>query len=251
MLVVLSPLFIWNKNRSQAVPNQNGRPDAFLTLPFKQGTDFRIAEGWLYSKEEQKIHGRKVHYGIDFAAERGTPVYASADGLAIASFDTEDDGEWQGKKVGFGYGRYVQVWNPATKAFTIYSHLESFAPNIYYEKPSKSGIGWKPSLPKSQEEVEKHENTPIKQGDLIGYVGDSGLTWGYDETPDERPDPKQFPSWDEPHLHFETFIYNDEGEKVAYDPYGFYKQASQYTKQPISNNTLWLLDDNKQPRTSL
>ncbi len=250
-IVLVSQVFIWNQNRSQAVPNQDDRPKAFLTLPFKEGTNFQIAEGWLYSGEERKMHGRKVHYGIDFAANRGTPVYAAADGLAIASFDTEEYGKWQDKKLGFGYGRFVQVWNPDTKSFMIYAHLETIAPNIYYEKPAKNGIGWKPSLPKSKEEVETHENTPIKKGDLIGYVGDTGLTWGYDETPKERPNPEQFPSWDETHLHFEVFNYDEEGQKVAYDPYGIYKQAVKYTDMQIPNTSLWLLDDKDKPYFTL
>ncbi len=225
-------------------------PEAFLTLPFKDGAEFRVAEGWLYSDEERKIHGRTIHNGIDFAAPRGTPVYAAADGLAIASFDTEADGTWQGKQIGFGYGRFVQVYHPETDSFTLYSHLESFALSISYEQPLRSKFGYEPVLPKTKAEVEQHQTTPIKKGDLIGYVGDTGLTWGYAETPTQRPDPEQFPSWDEPHLHFEVFSYED-GQKVSYDPYGIYRQASQYNSGSVIGETLWFLDENNQPRSML
>lgn len=212
---------------------------AFLKLPFATDVQAQVVEGWLYSKEEQQIHGRKIHHGIDFSAPRGTPVYAAADGLAIASFDTEEDGKWQDKRIGFGYGRFVQVWNPTSQLFIIYSHLETVSPDIYYEEPTHTELGWKPLLPKSGQEMAEHQNTTIKKGELIGYVGDSGLTWGYTETPTNRPDPRQFPSWDETHLHFEVFRYKTSGEKESFDPYGLYAAFTQYAVSRSSENSLW------------
>lgn len=241
-------LSIWYDNNSRAVPSVSTQPSQFLLFPFREGVDVRLAEGWIYSDEEQKIHGRKIHYASDLAAPRGTPVYAAADGLAIASFDTQDDGEYQGKRIGFGYGRFVQVWSPETSTYTIYSHLEEIAPGIYYEEPTKTETGWVAELPISKEEAEEHESTPIKQGDLIGYVGDSGLTWGYEETPENRPNPTEFPSWDETHLHFEVFRYDSDGKKVAYDPYGIYEQAEKYGERIVTDRTLWLRNESGQFR---
>ena len=239
---------IRQKTNNTSIPVLPSGSEGLLSLPFAKGTNVRIAEGWLYSAQEQQIHGRKVHYSIDFAAERGTPVYAAADGLAVASFDTEEDGKYQDKTIGFGYGRFVQVWNAETGLFAIYAHLETIAPTISYEEPTHTELGWKPLLPKSAEEIKEHQSTPIKKGDLIGYVGDSGLTWGYTETPQNRPDPAKFPSWDETHLHFEVFRYNAAGEKEAFDPYGLYAAADKYTINAVGTNSLWEIGENGLPR---
>lgn len=91
---------------------------------------------------------RKMHTGIDFAAPIGTPIYAAADGL-VANVDISFTG--YGKKIeidhGFGYR-------------TRYAHMHAFA--------VRSG---------------QH----VKRGQLIGYVGDTGLSTS-------------------PHLHYEVFI---------------------------------------------
>jgi len=92
------------------------------------------------------IKNRRVpHYGVDFAAPTGTPVVAVADG-------TVSKAGWYG-----GNGRLVRIRHDGTYE-SAYAHLSRIA----------SGVT---------------PGTRVRQGQLIGYVGTSGLATG-------------------PHLHF-------------------------------------------------
>lgn len=82
----------------------------------------------------------KMHRGVDFPAPKGTPVYASADGVI------EDMG-WRGN-----YGNYVRIAHDARHA-TAYAHLDSFASEV-------------------------SEGERVTQGQVIGYVGRTGLASG-------------------------------------------------------------------------
>lgn len=82
----------------------------------------------------------KMHRGVDFPAPRGTPVYAAADGVV------EDMG-WRGN-----YGNYVRIAHDARHA-TAYAHLDSFASEV-------------------------SEGERVTQGQVIGFVGRTGLASG-------------------------------------------------------------------------
>lgn len=82
----------------------------------------------------------KMHRGVDFPAPKGTPVYAAADGVI------EDMG-WRGN-----YGKYLRIAHDARHA-TAYAHLDGFAPEV-------------------------SEGDRVTQGQVIGYVGRSGLATG-------------------------------------------------------------------------
>jgi murein DD-endopeptidase MepM/ murein hydrolase activator NlpD len=82
----------------------------------------------------------RMHKGIDFAAPRGTPIYASGDGIVTHVC-------WKG-----GYGRYVAIKHNNTYT-TAYAHLHRF------EKGIKVG-------------------SRVKQGQIIGRVGKTGLASG-------------------------------------------------------------------------
>lgn len=239
--------------QKQNAPRQEaGMTDAtikpFLCLPFSEGTKFTITEGWYYSDQEKAIHGYETHYAVDFATDRGTPVVAAADGLALASFHSAwAKKEHQGKKVGFGLGRFVQIWHPEAKLYTMYAHLEKIADGIPYVVPIKQGEMWNPTVVNQTVDKVIAQCKPVKKGQVIGYVGDTGLAWGYEETPTMRPDPKQFFSWDETHLHFEVYDRDDRGiKKNRYDPFGVYGKADAYTA--LYKGGLWLLTKNNQPR---
>lgn len=82
----------------------------------------------------------KSHKGVDYAAKRGTPIRASGDGKVISV----------GVKGGYGKAIFIRHGGRYT---TVYGHMNGFARGI------RSG-------------------TKVKQGQIIGYVGSTGLATG-------------------------------------------------------------------------
>ena len=97
----------------------------------------RTASGWGY-----RIHPiykvRKMHYGMDFTAPVGTPVYSTGDGKVI-----EVSGS---KRSRSGFGLAVTI-DHGYGYETIYAHLNGFNVKVGQE---------------------------VKRGDVIGYVGNTG-----------------------------------------------------------------------------
>lgn len=83
----------------------------------------------------------KMHKGLDYKAKRGAPIIAAGDGVIETVTQHR------------GYGRYIKIRHN-NKYDTLYAHLDRFAKHIK--------IG-----------------TKVKQGEVIGFVGDSGLATGY------------------------------------------------------------------------
>ncbi|MEM7055452.1 MAG: M23 family metallopeptidase [Bacteroidota bacterium] len=81
----------------------------------------------------------KMHYGVDFSAPRGTPVYATGDGVVRLA-----------KKSYTGYGNRIEI-NHGYGLVTRYCHLQSF--NVKYGQK-------------------------VKRGERIGCVGSTGLAAG-------------------------------------------------------------------------
>ena len=96
----------------------------------------------------------KMHRGTDFAAPSGTPIMASGSGTVTRA-------RWCG-----GGGNCVKIKHNSTYE-TIYAHMKAFAKGI-------------------------REGKKVKQGQIIGYVGSTGLSTG-------------------PHLHYEVIV---NGKKV-------------------------------------
>jgi len=221
----------------------------YLQLPLKSW-GLRITEGWFYSEKEKKIHGYKIHGGIDFKAQRGEPVYAAASGWASSSYHNrlvknKDGSEriYKGKFITNGLGYFVQIYHPENGRYAQYAHLEKIVPKIPFGKPRKRGETYHPYGYKVKPEKMKNSRwfVWVNQGELIGYVSDSGLNWGYDDYP-QRPDPCRYPSWDEVHLHFEEFSRDKKGEKGQQrDPFNIYSTSKDYPKsiQQISKTILW------------
>ena len=82
----------------------------------------------------------KMHTGVDWAAPSGTPIYASGNGVV-------EKAGWES-----GYGKYVRIRH--TNGYeTAYGHMTAFARGI-------------------------DENTRVRQGQVIGFVGSTGLSTG-------------------------------------------------------------------------
>ena len=110
---------------------------AFLKAPLNF---FRISSRYSKSRFHPVLKRRKAHLGTDYAAPRGTPIMATADGEIIAASRTR------------GNGNYVKIRHNSTYT-TQYLHMSRFA------KSAKVG-------------------RRVKQGDVIGYVGSTGLATG-------------------------------------------------------------------------
>ena len=93
----------------------------------------------------------KMHKGVDFAAPTGTPIYAGGNGVI----------EFAGKNG--GYGNYIRIRHN-NEYKTAYAHLSRF----------KKGIS---------------KGVRVNQGEVIGYVGNTGNSTG-------------------PHLHYEILFQN-------------------------------------------
>ncbi|MCG2634992.1 MAG: peptidoglycan DD-metalloendopeptidase family protein [Gammaproteobacteria bacterium] len=110
---------------------------AFLRSPVKFS---RISSRFNPNRLHPVLKTSRPHRGVDYAANRGTPIQATGDGKVI----------WAGTKG--GYGRTV-ILRHGGRYSTLYAHMNSYAKNI------KTG---------------RH----IKQGQTVGYVGSSGLATG-------------------------------------------------------------------------
>lgn len=94
-----------------------------------------------YGKRKHPILGyTKMHRGVDFAAPKGTPIYAAGDGVIVAL----------GRNG--AYGKYVRIRHNSQYT-TAYGHLSRYA------KGMESG-------------------RRVKQGQVIGYVGSTGRSTG-------------------------------------------------------------------------
>jgi len=108
-----------------------------------------------YGMRKHPITGfTKMHQGTDFAAPLGTPIMASGSGTITRA-------KWCG-----GGGNCIKIKHNSTYE-TIYAHMKSFAKGM-------------------------RKGKKVRQGQIIGYVGSTGLSTG-------------------PHLHYEVIV---NGKKV-------------------------------------
>jgi len=121
-----------------------------------------ITEGIFRSGFGMRYHPilkvERLHSGVDWTNAVGTPILAAGDGVVTwADWDT-------------GYGRHIEIQH-AYDFVTTYSHLSAFAKGIT-------------------------EGVRVRQGQVIGYLGSSGLSTG-------------------PHLHYEVLVKGEFKDPMA------------------------------------
>lgn len=109
----------------------------------------RISSTFSLGRWHPILHRLRKHKGVDYAAPSGTPIKATANGHIA----------FKGRKGGYGN---VIVIEHGRQYSTLYGHMRAFAAGL-------------------------HPGSPVRQGQLIGYVGMSGLATG-------------------PHLHYEFLV---------------------------------------------
>jgi murein DD-endopeptidase MepM/ murein hydrolase activator NlpD len=154
-------LYIESKSQDEVVQLAENKEKLFAAIPAIQPISNKeliaLASGFgLRIHPVYKV--KKMHSGIDFAAEIGTPIYATADGKVV-NVDVKFS----------GYGKLVEI-DHGFGYRSRYAHMHDFA-------------------------VRTGQN--IKRGDLIGYVGNTGLSTA-------------------PHLHYEVLINGVQVDPVHY-----------------------------------
>jgi len=144
-------IYIESKSQDEVVELAVNKEQLFSAIPAIQPVAnkelIRLSSG--FGMRFHPIYKvKKMHPGIDFSAPIGTPIYATADGVVDKV------------SVSFsGYGKVIEV-DHGFGYRTRYAHMHGF------------------SVAKNQK---------VKRGELIGYVGNTGLSTA-------------------PHLHYEVFI---------------------------------------------
>ncbi|MDD4361373.1 MAG: peptidoglycan DD-metalloendopeptidase family protein [Bacteroidales bacterium] len=111
---------------------------AFLKAPLRYS---RISSRYSHSRMHPVLRIRRPHHGVDYAAPAGTPVYSIGAGTVIKKAYQSGGG-----------GNYVSVKHNSSYT-SSYMHLRGFAKGLT--------VGQK-----------------VSQGDLLGYVGSTGLSTG-------------------------------------------------------------------------
>ncbi len=130
---------------SAAYFSEDGRPMRKSFL--RTPVDFtRISSRFSVARMHPILGRMRAHRGVDYAAPTGTPIYAAGDGVVV----------FRGREN--GYGNFVLIRHNRDIS-TAYGHLSRFARGL-------------------------HRGERVHQGEVIGYVGMTGLATG-------------------PHLHYE------------------------------------------------
>ena len=170
---ITKQLYIQSKSFDEIMELAKNKADMLASIPAIQPVSnkdlSRMASGYGY-----RIHPiyktRKLHAGMDFSAKTGTPIYATGDGKIIKV-----------KRSRRGHGNHVMI-DHGYGYKTLYAHMSKYT-------------------------VKKGQK--VKRGDVIGYVGDTGMSTA-------------------PHLHYEV---HKDGKKI--NPVNFYYNdltSDQYEK---------------------
>ncbi len=154
-------LFIESRSQDEVVALAENKEKLYAAIPAIQPVANKeliaLASGF-----GMRIHPiykvKKMHTGIDFAAAIGTPIYATADGTIDVLQNSFS-----------GYGKMIEI-DHGFGYRSRYAHMHGFA---------------------------VRQGQRVKRGDLIGYVGDTGISTA-------------------PHLHYEVLINGVQVNPVHY-----------------------------------
>jgi len=118
----------------------------------------RISSRFSNGRKHPILNKIRAHKGVDYAAPHGTPIKSAGDGKVLLA----------GRKGGYGNTVVIQHGN---RYRTLYAHMQGFAKGV-------------------------RNGAAVKQGQIIGYIGTTGLSTG-------------------PHLHYEFQV-----DGVHVDPLG-------------------------------
>ncbi|MCK5134730.1 MAG: peptidoglycan DD-metalloendopeptidase family protein [Bacteroidales bacterium] len=130
--------FEQNEVRSFFDEERNSLRKAFLKAPLRFS---RISSGFSHSRLHPVLKIRRPHHGVDYVAPTGTPVLSVGDGVVTKAAYQKGGG-----------GNYVKIKHNSVYS-TAYMHLSRFGKGI-------------------------RQGVYVKQGDIIGYVGSTGLSTG-------------------------------------------------------------------------
>ena len=106
--------------------------------PIKNQDLTRMASGYGY-RTDPFTKKRRFHYGMDFSARKGTPIYATGNGV-VKRADNRSS----------GYGKHIRI-DHSFGYISLYAHLSKY--NV-------------------------RRGQRVKRGDIIGYVGNTGRSVG-------------------------------------------------------------------------
>jgi len=138
MDILSKQLYVQSKSLDEIVKLAENREELLAAIPaiqpVKKENLTRMASGFGW-RDDPFTKARKRHWGMDFTAPQGTPVYATGDGV-VTRVDQGAAGFGKHIRIDHGYG-YV----------SLYAHLSNY-------------------------NVKKRQK--VKRGDLIGFVGNTG-----------------------------------------------------------------------------
>ncbi|MFK5959039.1 MAG: M23 family metallopeptidase [Lutibacter sp.] len=142
MDILSKQLYVQSKSLDEIVKLAENKEKLLAAIPaiqpVKKEDLTRMASGYGW-RSDPFTKARKKHYGMDFSAPTGTPVYATGDGIVKRADQRAS-----------GFGKHIEI-NHGFGYITLYAHLSKY--NV------KKG---------------KH----VKRGDLIGFVGTTGRSLG-------------------------------------------------------------------------
>ena len=138
MDILSKQLYIQSTSLDEIVSLAENKEELLAAMPaiqpVKKEDLTRMASGYGW-RSDPFTKARKKHFGMDFTAPRGTPIYASGDGVIIRADQRSS-----------GYGKHIRI-DHGFGYISLYAHLSKY--NV-------------------------RRRQKVKRGDLIGFVGNTG-----------------------------------------------------------------------------